>query len=213
VNKLKQDIQVVQTSDTLFLAQRSEQTKSSGSTQRLHLADRNYSNLLRSSDDGDREQSYAPSSTEIEETGIEAGSLVRLLEALTLNSTVEGALTTFFSFLPEKERKARTALVLTQMGETLPTDIIEKLKRTHSFVTCTPEGTHQAKLSLFPDLASTGIVAMSGIASVFMFIGAFAAYRHIATNLHPPELAEIFLRVLRNMFLMVCTWARHSRNV
>jgi len=206
MSELKQDTQDLQTPDALIGVQRSEQTRRSKSIRRPHLTERDLSSPFRLSKDRDRLD--VPSLTEIEITS-EAGSLARLLGALIVNSTVEDALTTFFSFLPEAERKARTALVLAQMGEILPADVSVKLKRTRSLFTS--NGDREAKLSLFPALDLMGILLLSSIAFVLLVIGAFACYRHIAPNFHPLEVGTVSRRVLRNMFFMVCTCAEHSR--
>jgi hypothetical protein len=198
MNELTQDAQDLQTPDALIGVQRSAQAGSSKSIRRPYLTERDFSNSFRLSKD--RDQLNAPAFTEIEITS-EAGLLARLLGALIVNSTIEDALTTVFSSLPEAERKARTAFVLAQMGEIIPADVGVKLKRTRSLFT--PDGDGEEKLSLFPALASMGILVLSGLAFVLMVIGAFAFYRHTAANFHPLEVGTVFRRILRNMFLMV----------
>jgi hypothetical protein len=180
MNELKQNAQDLQTPDALIRVQCSEQMRRGNSIRRPHLTENDLSSLFRLSKDSN--ELDVQSLGEIEITS-DAGSLARLLGALTVNSTVEGALTSYFSSLPEVERKARTAVVLSRMGEILPADVSAKLKRTHSFFT--PAGNRQAKLSLLPALALISILSLSGIAFVLMVIGAFASYRHIAANFHP----------------------------
>jgi hypothetical protein len=210
MNELKHDTQDFERPDPLIRMEHSEQTRNNKSTQRPHLQERSLSSLHGASEDRDRSQLDVPPLTEIEITS-EAGSVARLLVALTLNSTVEGALTTFFSFLPEQECKVRTALVLTQMGEVLPADVKAKLKRTLSLSTCRLHGGSEGELSFSRSLVSMGILVLSGIAFVLMVIGAFTSFRHIAANFHPLEAGTVSRRVLRNMFFMVCTCAEHSR--
>jgi hypothetical protein len=210
MDELKHDTQDWKPPDPLIRVQRSEQTRSSKSTRPPHLKERSLSNLYRTSEDRDRTELDVTPLNEIEITS-EAGSLARLLVAITVNSTVEGALTTFFSFLPEQERKVRTALVLTQMGEILPADISAKLKRTRSLFTCGPDGDSEGKLSPSRSLVSMGILVLSGIAFVLMVIGALSSYRYFAANFPPLEMGTVSRRILRNMFFMVCTCAEHSR--
>jgi hypothetical protein len=180
MNELKPGTPDLRTPDALIRVHSSEQMRRGKSIRRPHLTENDLSSLYRLSKDSN--ELDVQSLAEIEITS-EAGSLARLLEALTVNSTVEDALTSYFSSLPEAERKARTAVVLSRMGEILPVDVSVKLKRTGSFFT--PDGDRQAKLSLLPTLALMSILLLSGIAFVLMVIGAFASYRHIAANFHP----------------------------
>jgi hypothetical protein len=210
MNELTHDTQDFERQDPLIWAQHPEQPRNNKSTQRPHSQKRSLSSLHGASEDRDRTQFDVSPPTEIDITS-EAESLAKLLVALTLNSTVEDALTTFFSFLPEQERTVRTALVLTQMGEVLPADVNVKLKRTRSLFACRPHGGGAGEFSFSRSLVSMGILVLSGIAFVLMVIGAFTSFRHIAANFHPLEVGTVSRQVLRNMFFMVCTCAEHSR--